>query len=129
MTAPPGEHADRRLSGLHDLRGATTVRETAAILQNSRLYIGAVGFLMHLARAVDCPSVVVFGGREAPWQSGYICNVNLFSAVECAPCWRWNTCDLDRLCMRAIEPDDVIQGVERLLDQSRNELAVEVCKI
>jgi hypothetical protein len=124
-----GSRTDPPLLNVKDLRGVTTVRETSAILANARLYIGAVGFLMHLARAVDCPSVVVFGGREAPWQSGYACNVNLFTAVECAPCWRWNTCDFDRICMRAIKPGDVVRGVEQLLDQSRNELSVEICKI
>jgi len=65
-----------RHSRVSDLRGATTFRESAAILHHTRLYVGTVGFLMHLAKAVECPSVIVFGGREAPWQSGYICNFN-----------------------------------------------------
>jgi len=29
---------------------------------------------MHLARAVDCRAVIVYGGRERPEISGYICN-------------------------------------------------------
>ncbi len=45
--------------------------------QNARLYVGNVGFLMHLARASECPSVIIYGGREAPWQSGYSCNTNI----------------------------------------------------
>ena len=86
---PPLQHA-------RDLRGATGISEAAAILYHARLYVGTVGFLMHVARAVECPSVIVFGGREAPWQSGYVCNRNIYSAVPCAPCWRSNTCDFDR---------------------------------
>src|SRR5262249_40944014 len=87
-----GSVMDPPLQHVKDLRGATSIRESAAILHHARLYIGTVGFLMHLARAVDCPSVIVYGGREAPWQSGYKCNKNLYNAVACAPCWRWNNC-------------------------------------
>ena len=70
-----GSTADPPLQRVRDLRGATGIREAAAILYHARLYVGTVGFLMHLARAVECPSVIVFGGREAPWQSGYVCNI------------------------------------------------------
>jgi hypothetical protein len=120
-----GSPNDPALKHVRDLRGVTGIRQSAAILHNARLYIGGVGFLMHLARAVECPSVVVYGGREAPWQSGYICNVNLYTALSCAPCWRWNTCDFDRKCMRDIEVDDVIRGVRELLSKSEAPLPIE----
>lgn len=108
-----GSAADPLLPGARDLRGQTTLRESAAILSQSRLYIGLAGLLMHLARAVDCRSVVVFGGREDPVISGYSCNENLFTAVPCAPCWLWNRCDFDHRCMTAITAADVLAAVER----------------
>ena len=52
------------LKGALDLRGKTGLREAAAILSNSLVFIGQVGFLMHLARAVDCRSVIVYGGQR-----------------------------------------------------------------
>jgi hypothetical protein len=67
-----GSPADPLLRHVRDLRGESSIRATASILYNARLYVGTVGFLMHLARAVECPGVIIFGGREAPWQSGYI---------------------------------------------------------
>ena len=124
-----GSATDPALQRTNDLRGATSVRETAAILSYARLYVGTVGFLMHVARAVECPSVIVFGGREAPWQTGYICNLNLYSAVPCAPCWRSNTCDFDRQCMRDISVDDVVSAIRQMMERPRNPLAIETVDI
>jgi len=108
-----GLASDPPLQGALDLRGKTTPRQSAAILSASLAFVGQVGFLMHLARAVDCRAVILYGGREHPSQSGYPCNENLFSAVPCAPCWRWNTCAFDRMCMRMIDADTVVAAVER----------------
>jgi hypothetical protein len=124
-----GSEGDPRLTHVKDLRGATSIRESAGILYHAQLYIGNVGFLMHLARAVDCPSVIIFGGREAPWQSGYACNVNLYTPVPCAPCWRWNTCEFDRKCMREITPDDVVLGARTILSRPRGSLEIEIAYI
>ena len=124
-----GGDVDPPIRGAKDLRGATSIRETAAILANARLFVGTVGFLMHVARAVECPSVIIFGGREAPWQSGYICNTNLYTAMPCAPCWQWNTCDFDRKCMTDIAPDDVVSAIRRMLEKPRGPLAVETIEI
>jgi ADP-heptose:LPS heptosyltransferase len=120
-----GSTGDPALNDVVDLRGKTNMRETAAVLANCRLYLGNVGFLMHLARAVECPSVIIFGGREAPWQSGYSCNINLYSAVPCAPCWLWNKCDFNRFCMDKISAADVIQAVEEITSRDRNPLKVD----
>lgn len=124
-----GSFADPPLRGVKNLAGTTTIRQSAAILYHARLYVGTVGFLMHLARAVECPSVVVFGGREAPWQSGYICNFNIYSEMPCAPCWRSNTCDFDRKCMSAISADDVVSAIRQMLERPRTPLSVETVEI
>jgi hypothetical protein len=124
-----GAATDPALQRVNDLRGATSIRDAAAILNRARLYVGTVGFLMHLARAVECPSVIVFGGREAPWQSGSVCNLNLYSAVPCAPCWRANTCEFDRRCMSNISVADVVSAIRQMLEMPRNPLAVETVDI
>ena len=120
-----GAASDPALEGVVDLRGKTRIRETAALLSHCRLYLGNIGFLMHLARAVECPSVIVFGGREAPWQSGYTCNTNLYSAEPCAPCWLWNKCDHGRICMDRITAAEVISAVEKMTGKTRSHLVVD----
>jgi ADP-heptose:LPS heptosyltransferase len=106
-----GSKSDPPIDGALDLRGKTSYREAAALLANSVLFLGLVGFLMHLARAVDCRAVIIYGGRERPWQSGYGCNVNLTGDTSCSPCWRWNTCEYDRECMKLVTVDAVLEGV------------------
>ncbi len=120
-----GVAEDPVLPGALDLRGQTSFIETAAILSQSRLFIGQVGFLMHVARAVACPSVIVYGGREHPSQSGYICNENLYTALECAPCWRRETCPFGRECMNQISVREVVEAAKRKLAVDNLALAVE----
>jgi len=120
-----GSKTDPEAVGACDLRGKTTIHEVAAILANSRLYLGGEGFLMHLARAVDCPSVIVFGGRVTPWQCGYSCNTNLYSALPCAPCWLWQPCDYERRCMQDISVAAVITAIRERLALPRAPLAVD----
>ena len=124
-----GSPTDPPLRGVKNLSGATTMRQSAAILYCARLYVGTVGFLMHLARAVECPSVVVFGGREAPWQSGYVCNYNIYSEIPCSPCWRSNTCEFDRQCMSNISVGDVVSAIRTMLERPRNPLATETVEV
>ena len=124
-----GSRQDPPLNHVIDLRGATTMRESAAILHHARVYVGHEGFLMHLARAVECPSVIIYGGRIAPWQIGYICNLNLYTAVPCAPCWRNNLCDFDRKCMTDISVERVVSAVRHMIDKPRGPLAVESVEI
>jgi hypothetical protein len=106
-----GSLRDPMLAGVKDLRGQTRIRESAAILAKARLFVGLQGFLMHLARAVSCPSVIIYGGRESPEQSGYQCFTNLTSTVPCSPCWQWTRCDYHRKCMQDIHPEQVIAAI------------------
>ncbi|HEY0780691.1 MAG TPA: glycosyltransferase family 9 protein [Gemmatirosa sp.] len=120
-----GSPKDPPLDGALDLRGQTTLRETAAVLANSLTFVGQVGMPMHLARAVDCRSVIVYGGREHPGQTGYGCNENLYSPVPCSPCWKSNTCGHGMMCMRQITADDVVRAVERQVARHGQPLAVD----
>ncbi len=124
-----GSAAEPLLSGVRDLRGRTSIRETAAILANARAYVGYAGFLMHLARAVDCPSAIVFGGREHPSQSGYACNENVFTPLPCSPCWQRQHCDFDHTCMTRITPELVAAAVERCVAYTSRPLPVETAEI
>jgi len=110
-----GLATDPPLHDVVDLRGKTTLRQAAAAVANSRAFVGLAGFLMHLAKAVGTKSVIVYGGREHPSQTGYADNVNLYTAMPCAPCWFWNRCDYGRECMDRIAADDVVAAVRTVL--------------
>lgn len=110
-----GSPQDPVLEGAIDLRGRTTIRESAAIVARSAATVCYVGFLMHLTRAVGRRAVVIFGGREHPAASGYPCNENLFTPLPCSPCWRQRSCVADHACMEAITADHVTAALDRLL--------------
>jgi ADP-heptose:LPS heptosyltransferase len=107
-----GSVIDPLLNNVIDLRGKTNLRETAALLFNSKYYIGGVGLLMHMAKAVGCKSIIIYGGRESPEQSGYLDNINLYSLLPCSPCGLRNFCHLNKLCMQMINASDVVSKVK-----------------
>ena len=120
-----GTRDDYPLANVIDLRGKTTVRETAAILKNAAMLVTHVGFIMHLARTVDCRSVIVYGGRERPDQSGYACFDNIYSAVECSPCWLHNICPYNKKCMDVISADIVETAILNQLQLVNEPLVAE----
>jgi hypothetical protein len=110
-----GAAGDTPLERVIDMRGKTSLRSSAAILSQSRLMIAHVGFMMHLARAVDCRSVILYGGRERPDQSGYSGFENLYSTIACSPCWLHNRCGHGKLCMQLITAEDVQNAANKQL--------------
>jgi hypothetical protein len=120
-----GAPSDPQLSGALDLRGKTTARQAAAILSASHVFVGLVGGLMHMARAVECRSVIVYGGREHPSQSGYSANENLYWSGPCAPCWQRDACDFDRICLREISPESVVIAAHRQAELYGERLPVD----
>lgn len=120
-----GSSVDHLIVGARDLRGALKLRETAALLSSARMFVGTSGFLMHLARAVECPAVIVYGGREAPALTGYSCNENIWTTPECSPCWQRNRCDHGNDCMQSIGQEHVLDGVRKVLQRDRRALSVD----
>lgn len=98
-----------------DLRGRTSLRQAAATLAASNLFIGLEGFLAHLARAVDCPSVIVMGGRAPAEIFGYSANLNLTTSPDCSPCARRSGCPHAMKCMAEITPELAVAGALKLL--------------
>tara|TARA_B100000989_G_C19453922_1_gene433075 strand:- start:1 stop:999 length:999 start_codon:yes stop_codon:yes gene_type:complete len=105
------------------------IADSASLLTNATFFIGQVGFLMHLARAVDTRSVIIYGGREKAWQSGYPCNENIETSPNCSPCWQNNQCDYERLCMSGISTEDLISGVNRLEARLTQKLEIDLANL
>lgn len=119
-----GIASDPRLAGALDLRGRTSLREAAAVLAASEAFVGLEGFLGHLARAVDCPAVIVLGGRVSQETVGYPGNEYLVSPTPCAPCGLRNRCDHGRACLTGVEVGDVLSALRRVLERARQPLPV-----
>jgi len=101
------------------------ISDSATLLANAKFFIGQVGFLMHLARAVDTRSVIIYGGREKAWQSGYPCNENIETSPNCSPCWQNNGCDFNRKCVSDISVEMASNAVEKLIGRLGSELELD----
>ena len=101
------------------LAGQLDLRESVAVLERCSLFVGGVSFLMHAAASVGVKSVIIYGGRETPSNSGYRENINLFERMECGPCWIHEEdgefCSNELDCMKNIKPDLVYLEIMKSL--------------
>jgi ADP-heptose:LPS heptosyltransferase len=124
-----GATTDPVLEGALDLRGRTSLRETAAVLSASLAFVGLASAPMHIARSVNCRAVIVYGGRELPLQSGYSCNENIVNQPPCAPCWQRNLCAHDHTCMTSIAVGNVVEAIRRQSARHGSPLAVDTAEV
>lgn len=110
-----GASSDPSLGVDLELQGKINPRDACVLLRQCRTFVGQEGFLMHAATAAGVPSVIIYGGFLAPWQTGYSNNVNLYSDVECAPCWLESNCPHKKKCMAMIKPEIVVDKTKSLL--------------
>jgi hypothetical protein len=120
-----GTSHDPPLAGALDLRDKTSPRQSAALLANSLVFVGLEGFLMHLARSVETRSVIVYGGRVLPTEIGYTANENLYSPLPCSPCWKYNSCEYDRECMKRVTVEEVVAAIRRQAAKAGEVLVVD----
>ncbi len=112
---------------VRSLVGKTSLKVTAALIEASTLFIGNDSSPLHIAAAVDTPSVGIFGPSD--WtefqpvgRPGYRSKL-LHADLPCAPCfrfvgnaplWQVNTC-YSFACLKAIDTRSVIEAAVELL--------------
>jgi heptosyltransferase-2 len=103
-----------------NVAGRTSVLESAAYIKRCEVFVGNDSGLMHLAEAVDCPVVAVFGptveafGYFPALPSSKVIELDL----ECRPCSRngGRDCPIGtHECMAGIEVDSVESAAVNLL--------------
>lgn len=112
-----GTASDPPLDQAEDRRGKTTLREAANLLAQARLFVGLESGLMHVAAAVCTPSVIIYGGRSRPAETGYVFNRNVTRAPACAGCGLNDGCPHQLICLD-IPIDEVEANARALLSGS-----------
>lgn len=116
-----GMPSDIAIEGVRlDLRGKTSLSQAATCLKRALFHIGTEGGLVHLARAVETKSIVLFGPTSSEFL-GYPQNINL-NANDCNGCWGatkdWYIyCPrglAEPECMNAFTADVVLLAVNKL---------------
>ena len=99
--------------------GLLTVRESAAILECSHLYVGNDTGSMHLAAAVKTPCVAIFSAQDWPgrWCPYGNKNIVLRKSVSCEGCKMRECPQNDIDCLMQVLVDDVLSACHSLLDQ------------
>ena len=100
-----------------------SILDSVAIMQKMSLFVSNDSALMHIAGALDLPTVAIFGPTNEtyvhPWKTNYEI---VHTGIECRPCFYYSpkplTCyrspEEQFLCMRDIEVDMVFGAVQRL---------------
>jgi len=95
----------------HSLAGATSMQDFAWVVSQATVFVGPPSGGMHFANAYEIPSVIIFGGYEAPDGYDYSWVRRFFTPVDCAPCWLTTPCPYALKCLRAIPPEEVFRAV------------------
>ncbi len=97
--------------------GRLPVREAAALFKHSDALLIQEGGLMHMARAVDAPTVALYGGYVHPEKTGYLDQVNLCEKPECSPCIVQAENCAHLKCMLTITPRRVLTCIAKLIEE------------
>lgn len=136
VTGAPSERAltaavcagtsDRHRGRVHDLGGATTLAELAAVLAVAdAVVVGNTG-PAHLAAAVGTPVVSLFAPTvpAARWRPYKVAHRLLHVDVPCAGC-RARSCPVEgHPCLTGVLPQDVAAAVAQLTAPRREEAAI-----
>ncbi len=98
-----------------DFLGKTNLRELAALIKKASLLITNDSAPLHIASAVNTPTVAIFGptneDKYGPLASK---SIVLRKRLKCAPCEKAQ-CRYNYECMRQITVDDAINAVKEIL--------------
>jgi ADP-heptose:LPS heptosyltransferase len=101
--------------------GELSVRESAALMEGARCYLGNDTGVMHLAAAVGKPCVAIFSARDWPgnWEPYGEGHKVLRFEVPCSGC-QLAVCDQDLQCLRGIEVQQVYDACLAVLQDRAN---------
>jgi heptosyltransferase III len=103
--------------------GELSVRESAALMESARFYLGNDTGVMHLASAVGIPCVAVFSSRDWPgiWEPYGKGHKVLRFEVPCSGC-KLEVCDKDLQCLKGIQVQQVYQACVAVLTENAEKL-------
>ena len=124
LTGGPGEEQTVQavMDAMHtpavSFAGKTSLGSLAALISRLDLFISNDTGPSHIACAVDCPSVTLFGPadvqRWAPLDGQRHPIVR--HPIACSPCGYWE-CPIDHRCLRWLTPDKVLMAATDMLQK------------
>jgi len=97
-----------RHTGLRNLVGETSLRMLLALLRRSKLFVGCDTGPMHLAGALGCPVVALFGPADERRTGPYFdAEFVVRSNADCAGCKAASKSSAEHQCMQTIQAAEV----------------------
>jgi len=107
---------DKGITNFQNLSNKTTITELIETIQKLDLFITGDSGPMHLAAALNIPTVAIFGptnhAKTSQWKNDK--NVIVKKNLKCQPCMK-RICPLQHHeCMNLIEPFEVLDAIKKL---------------
>jgi ADP-heptose:LPS heptosyltransferase len=113
-----GTATNKVLDGVVDLTGKSSFREAGEILKNSITFVGYIGGLAHLSKAVGKRSIVLVSAWEPFELASYPDDINFYTDIDCKNCGLKIPCPINRKCMQQITVEQVFNAVKSVLSTS-----------
>lgn len=100
---------------IFNFTGVFTLKETAYLLSQAKFIICGDTGPMHLAVAMDCPVIALFGGSNPQRTGPYLGkSIIIQHETDCSPCYK-RKC-LDNVCLKNISVGEVINTCQSMLN-------------
>ena len=98
------------------LIGKTSLLESAALMKQCRLFIGNDAGPMHMAAAVGCPVVALFGpSNPAVWGARGKSIRIIYKGLDCSECFHPGCFRGEQSCMKLITVEEVLEAAQEFL--------------
>lgn len=103
-------------NNLFNLCGKTRLQDAVDLLSCASFAVTNDSGLMHIAAAVGCPLVAMYGATATEYTPPMVTpSQQMRHPIHCAPCWK-RTCRYGHYrCLTEIKPDDVIREIRRIV--------------
>jgi heptosyltransferase II len=105
-------------SDMINLAGRTSLKEAIYLISQCKLFLSNDSGLMHVAGALNIPTVAVFGSTNPVTTSpAGEKTILVRKDVSCSPCLK-KVCPTDFRCMTLVTVSDVVGAAKSLLNKS-----------
>jgi heptosyltransferase-2 len=102
---------------LINLAGKTNLQEAIYLISQCRLFLSNDSGLMHIAGALNIPTVAIFGSTNPITTSPAGNSFTIVRKdVSCSPCMK-ETCPTDFRCMKLISVENVFAAAQNILNK------------